>query len=488
MKKYSKLKNVTFFLILFMSSPLFCTLVNPMPGENLWHLTAAIGTVVDELALEQVSCCSKIDRLIERTTDQCDLANTFSAIAATIQSKIDECCACNHTPIFQATTITASGTYCLANNISGRIVISADQTVVDLNQHTITNNGSIAITISSNVDGITIQNGYINSATTGISASSGNSGIIVNNVSMDTIENGISLASATQVNISNVDIRFTSTAGSGIQLTNTKNINIAHSNVTGTGAGQLYGFNTCNVANVINCTAKNISTTNTIFGFNIVNCIGVNLNSCTATSNSQLNNIQGFSISGQAVASQSAYLTDCTAINCALGFNTSIGDGVYILESCLACQNNINYGLGRSKGLLINCTADGGNIGFTINDTSNGAIINCQAIQCAGNGFSGGDANSWLIKNCNANKNSSNGFSFSSASSVKNAIENCTATNNTGTGFVGTGDNRSIFYENQASGNIAGNYLNVVATPSANIRLFTNSIISRVDNVRNIAP
>ncbi len=490
MKLNFKIKSFICLISIIQHTYLFCLQVNPQLGDNLWHLTAAIGTVIDELALEQTSCCSKIDRLIERTTDQCDLANTFSSIASTIQSKIDECCACNHTPIFQATTITTAGTYCLANNISGSIVISADQAVLDLNQHTITNNGSTAITISSNFNGTTIQNGYINAATTGINASLGNSGISIHNIYMDNIANGISITSAAQVTIHNVDILCTSTTGTGIKLTSTNNINIQDSNVLSIVGGQMYTFDTCNSANLINCFAKTTNTPISTVGFNIVNCLGMNLQSCNVISDPTATTVIGFSINGSAIANQSAYLANCIALSCSnIGFNTSDGDDTqtYVLENCSALQSNSNFSLGRSNGLLTDCNAIGGTTGYII--TTTGTMTNCQASMCTQNGFQGSSASNWLIKSCNSSNNSGNGFLFSTIlSSAKNVIENCTATSNTGFGLVGTGDGNAIFYENQASGNTAGNYSNVVASPSANIQLFTDPIISRVDNVRSTNP
>jgi hypothetical protein len=77
--------------------------VDPQPGENIWHLLAAVGTEVDQLSVSQSSCCAETFtalNAIESTIDSlatagCDLSGTFTALATltnqviTIESKVE---------------------------------------------------------------------------------------------------------------------------------------------------------------------------------------------------------------------------------------------------------------------------------------------------------------------------------------------------------------------------------------------------------------
>lgn len=111
--------------------------VNPQPGQNLWHLTAAIGTAIDQLSFSAT-----------------DLSGTFTALAhATL---------CNPIPLSQSDVVAGSITlnipgssYCLAQTMTANIVIQAANVVLDLNDHVL-----IGV-VSVNANEAIIRNGTI---------------------------------------------------------------------------------------------------------------------------------------------------------------------------------------------------------------------------------------------------------------------------------------------------------------------------------------
>jgi hypothetical protein len=76
-------------------------------------------------------------------------------------------CACPPIPITASITITEPGFYCLAQDITGSIIINADNVIINMNNHTINGNGAIAISIQPGTHRI-IFNGNITEADIGI--------------------------------------------------------------------------------------------------------------------------------------------------------------------------------------------------------------------------------------------------------------------------------------------------------------------------------
>jgi hypothetical protein len=76
---------------------------NPQSGENMWHLLAAVGTVVDQISSSQSTCCVETFTVLDAIKDtidsfansSCDLSGTFTALAIltnqviTIESKVE---------------------------------------------------------------------------------------------------------------------------------------------------------------------------------------------------------------------------------------------------------------------------------------------------------------------------------------------------------------------------------------------------------------
>lgn len=165
-------KNLRLLFLMITSCITNAQPVNPQPGENIWHLTAGIGTELDQ-------CCftlnSKIDQL-----HNCDLSIVIDK-ENTIESKLDLCCftleskidhlsdqistisfagsgnTCAITAITSSTVITKSGTYCLAQNISGTITISQSFVTLDLNSFNVDG----GLVISGGFFDIVVENGSI---------------------------------------------------------------------------------------------------------------------------------------------------------------------------------------------------------------------------------------------------------------------------------------------------------------------------------------
>lgn len=175
---------LSFILSLLINQQLYATPVNPQPGENLWHLTAGIGTELDELALNQASCCVETftafvpifqeELTIESKIDQCcttlnskidsltqtvitDFAGTFTALAAIMCSTSTIACTAR-TVVSGTTTLSIGGSYCLSGDISANVFISGSGIVFDLNEHTI----SGIFEILGTAQDISILNGQIN--------------------------------------------------------------------------------------------------------------------------------------------------------------------------------------------------------------------------------------------------------------------------------------------------------------------------------------
>jgi len=139
------LKQSSMFLVsrtfLCMTISLFNNITHasslPQGGQNLWHVTASIGTDVDTL----LECC----------------IGTFTTIAALGP--------CDSIALFQTDVnngtmllTTTGASYCLSQNITGSLVVSAPGITVDLNAHSLIGVIDILVTGTQTV----IKNGSVN--------------------------------------------------------------------------------------------------------------------------------------------------------------------------------------------------------------------------------------------------------------------------------------------------------------------------------------
>lgn len=118
---------------------------------------------------------------------------------------------CTLTPILAPTTIAASGSYCLADNITGSIIIEADNVSLDLNGHTIA--GNVIINDSNYVK---VKGGIISGSTTGIELNGGTE-IIYENIMINDCAIGMAISDADTVQVTDCAIH---TAEQGIAISN----------------------------------------------------------------------------------------------------------------------------------------------------------------------------------------------------------------------------------------------------------------------------
>src|SRR5581483_3538023 len=122
---------------------------------------------IDQVIMLEITTASKLDLCCSTLNSKID---TLIMQDVTISSKVDLCCStinskvdmlglCNPIPLIigsAGVSITNSGYYCLAQDVSltATISIAASDVVLDLNNHTI--NGGFGININSSFDTITI--------------------------------------------------------------------------------------------------------------------------------------------------------------------------------------------------------------------------------------------------------------------------------------------------------------------------------------------
>lgn len=267
MNKYVLFKNIFFISILFSwlqradGQP-----INPQPGENIWHLTAAIGTEIDNLAIAQTSCCVGTFTILNAVLGQeVTTQSKIDVCCATLNSKIDSLAdivvndfagtfttlegasACAPTPIYGVTTISVSGSYCLARNFfasSGdAIMISANDVFLDLNNKTISgvgaNNG---VHIMPGVSRVTIKNGQLYSmAQNGLLIDSANQ-CSVTNCNFINSSIGLSLHSATDNIIQNSNAILNTYAGYSLVASANNIVRNCNAIDTFSSTGNAYGF------------------------------------------------------------------------------------------------------------------------------------------------------------------------------------------------------------------------------------------------------
>lgn len=463
-------KSLLLLLPIIFSSSIVCQPVNPQPGENIWHLTAAIGTEVDNLA----TCC----------------VGTFTALAScchTITSKIDELELCNAVPLTIPSvgiTIETAGVYCLTTNqtlgASNNICIDANDVVLDLNGHTITGGGSGSSTIligstpSSTINTVTIKNGFIDSSNgNAVGTNSGNtfSGITIEDITIHNSPTGVLLQGSTSMNNSIIRNVLTDVCVNGFKFSNAKNCLVENCNANGifltTPASGFSEVSACNNITFRNCTCSFFGNSGTDGGFNFSTSTNLVFDSCNAFNNgndgfkfnqSTLTNCvaDGNFSSGFNSLNPDNILMNCKAINTfAVGFT---GGGTF--ENCIAsdnifsgffmtdkaqltdCQSTDNKTAPNGKGFYI--SADNVNLtrcissnnlsdGFFMGSNSHCEFLECQALNNKGNGFNLSPASATTVASCFANNNTGYGFTVNTVASLFNN----SAINNTGSG---TGD------------------------------------------------
>ncbi len=155
-------------------------------------------------------------------------AATNALYISSILDNIAPLSACYAITVTAATTITAAGSYCLGNAITGQIVINSNDVVLDLNGYRIQNDTN-GVQVAANKQWITIKNGIISTETgDGVLINSGCFGINVQNIVARQSLHGINVQSAHHVTIQNCDCSYNTT---GIEADNSYKVVIDSCNL-----------------------------------------------------------------------------------------------------------------------------------------------------------------------------------------------------------------------------------------------------------------
>lgn len=300
-------------------------------------------TVVPELtALE-----SKLDPCC--TTIANDFIGTWTLLEA-IASKVDiPCPSCVITPISAPGTISAPGSYCLANNITGAITITADDVTLDLNNHTI-DSGSIGIEITGN--NATILNGTIqNMSECGIRIA-GASNSILTAIDVVNTPTGYVLQNSSSSLITDCRARTISGTGFSLVASSTNSlVNCQTINTTGTGSA--YGFYATDgtLNNFTGCTVTDISTSSTLTGDRVAGFYLTDSESNDTISACKITNVQSPDMNvasyGIFVSASDHTITANNVIGVTAGGSAGVGIFAestvnYVAENT-ACSNDKNY-------------------------------------------------------------------------------------------------------------------------------------------------
>ncbi|TET35999.1 hypothetical protein E3J61_01415 [Candidatus Dependentiae bacterium] len=150
-------------------------------------------------------------------------------------------------------TISTSGVYCLAENITGQIVIDTNTVVLDLNGKTVTNTTGNGIEVNGRLQ-VLIRNGSVMANNTGIFVASNSARIGLENVTIRNCVTGVEVDTTTNLSIDGCDIIATDT---GMLL---NNVSRATVNNTTASDATFVGFqlNGSNKSLFTNCHTLNI--------------------------------------------------------------------------------------------------------------------------------------------------------------------------------------------------------------------------------------
>ncbi len=313
---------------------------------------------LDELFSEQSALlCSKLDVINTNVIDVDEDVQTAQAVLCSkielvdsqldvIESKIDRSVLCDPIPITGPTTITSSGFYCVANDITtaaatpaGIISIQANDVTIDLNNHTVESTNTVPtsdVILAIGFSNITIENGTVRAVRTegGIGGGEGveirnGENIVIRNV-LSEADNGIFLLFIDTGLIENCEFR---SCRNGLLLGNCANIVVDSSNsINALNSG--FNLSLTTTCCLRDCkalsTGKDNSTTANafIFGFSSFNGSGNIFERCIANATQALSTtdfnsvVAGFALRGDEQCSK--------IINCESANATTSPNGVTI--------------------------------------------------------------------------------------------------------------------------------------------------------------
>lgn len=312
---------VTILSFIFVAGLYAISSVNPQPGQSDWAVTSNTGVVLDEVTPYQPTALSDSD-----------------AVGSVV-------------------TLSSPGIYRLSAPMTKRIVISASNVDLDLNEYGLSMSGSATAIKVSGVSNVVIRNGYVD----GPGMVDRNRGIMVDGSSVAT---------------SKVFIRNIRVSGFfyGIYM-------------FGTGG-------TLEQCEVISCT-----TDSTQYGFTLIACDYSLLSHCSAASS----NFAGFEI-----ASTGDRIENCTAVGSgSYGFNLDMSFSVCSRCSVTSTLAGPTFNIEGTGNVFENCFASNSfDVGFYFK-SNNSLMENCMAtLNVKGFSNSSVSPNSRLLQNCLATENS----------------------------------------------------------------------------------
>jgi hypothetical protein len=429
-------------------------------------------TVLADIKNSLTGCCIQT---------QINFDGTFTVISSL--GTVVQCAVfppCVSTQIKIPMTITVPGSYCLANDINGSIIINVDNVTLDLNGNTITNLGGDGVTVNTG-NNRTVKNGTILGCTNGIVCTNNNTTLLENIIISDCSAEGITINDSSEMTLNYLLI--TTINGIGVHFAGVNDAHIIKL-VTVTDSEQGFVFETisssfvqdCNVLNcnfsslsavtaggfifngggqdiqIDNCSVQNFTGLDLIAGFELVNFINVVLRNCTvqnivATNPGSI--AKGISLQ----TTTTVALFDCLASNVdspslAQGFDCT-GQGISF-DSCIA-QAMSSAGSGD---------------GFTIEVAQAVSMVNCQANFCTNQGFFVNALSAdVLLQYCSSNYNSI-GFISQTDNTL---IGNCVAFKNSNTGFSLASLSTPIYY--CCASQNGTDYINAVNVQNANTQV-----------------
>lgn len=464
--------------------------VNPQPGENLWHILAAVGTEVDTLSsglcdfsgsftmlnailAKDCTTLSKIDVLSTATGATTSFDQTFTIIQALAL--------CNPTPFFGG-TIANPGHYCLAvpligGTVNPLITISASDVLLDLNGHILSLvSTATAISINTSASNITIVNGFFEGGLSGVLTFSTNS--------------------YKNLRFENLEFNFPGTAfeihqTSNILMHNCISFNSAQFGLSIGTEGNLSDISqsilieNCNFSNgaigakivsandlLLKCCSFNV---NNGEGFQCENLNSVLFDTCSFNDNGIVDAVFGNGMRMR--LSANVHFSNCSFDRTSassqqpaglLLFSPTMQTTIDILAENSSFNGNVQYGVSLSANgniscnKFVQCSANGNGIdGYhletmgmpagTIKDID---FANCFAcVNTAGSGFNVVNGSDICLVECTA-KGNLVGFHLNANTGNSGLIKECVAVSNTKTGFEDDGSPATFSYvANSAKGN-----------------------------------
>jgi hypothetical protein len=348
--------------------------------EEVLECCFTLGSKIDNIPTNDFgTCCSTIETLI---TDCCETVNSKLDILLTS----DLSTPCASTPIFGATTISVSGSYCLANNVTSAlaqtILISAvSDVVLDLNGHTVSNTSTTGsgIVVSGGGVNTIIKNGFVRFPTggntgAGILLQQGSSQSTIQNVTVSFWRTGIYSEIQSAILDTVVDLNF----GDGIiinggpyEISRCRILNNTGDGITvDSGQGKISdveifnagaGTSCLSISSALGSVVNNCKFTHVNGNGVLVDNVGpVEINNCAAYSNGTTAGT-GFNLDADA---RNVLINNCYATGFTAGF-LAVSEAQLNLENSVAKGNGTGFLMGSSTvAILRNNTADFNVTGF----------------------------------------------------------------------------------------------------------------------------